>query len=123
MLKNVILDILKLTRKPLNAKDINTELLNKGKKPNQTSIYRALERLEQENLILKINVNDSTAYYEEVKKKHHHLRCLNCNEIECVFDRNLDTEIEKSLLNLSNQGMKVFNYLINFDGLCIKCNN
>lgn len=123
MLKNVILDILKLTRKPLNAKNISKELINKGLKPNRTSIYRALERLEGEQKIQKINVIDSTSYYEEVKKKHHHLRCLNCNEIECVFDRNLDLEIEKSSLNLSNQGMKVFNYLINFDGLCIKCNN
>lgn len=62
------------------------KLSSSGNGYNKTSVYRALEKLELDNLICKENFNKSEALYELRKSHHDHAVCTNCDiilTIEC----------------------------------------
>lgn len=68
----------------LSANEIITRLAQAEKKYNKTSIYRALEKLEQTGKICKENFGDSEALYELRAKHHDHAICTNCDSILAV---------------------------------------
>jgi Fe2+ or Zn2+ uptake regulation protein len=79
-------EILKLLAEKhlLSAIEIDEHLKKYGKKFNKTSVYRALEKLQNQDLICKETFGESQAKYELRAKHHDHAVCTNCEQIKVV---------------------------------------
>lgn len=127
--RQAILDVLsKITEHP-SAEEIYLEVHKVYPAIGLTTVYRTLELLVQAGLIFKFDFGDGRARYElsEGPKSighHHHLVCIGCGRIIDYTDF-IDEEIE--LLRKTEKGLskkynfKITNHLIQFHGLCGKC--
>ena len=127
--REAILDVLSKSDDHLSAEEIYIKVHTYYPAVGLTTIYRTLDILANMGLIFKFDFGDSRARYElsegpKGKKHHHHLICTNCNRIIDYADF-IDEEIklleqtEKGLLKKYN--FKSTNHLIQFYGLCEKC--
>ncbi len=127
--REAILDVLSKSDEHLSAEEIYIKVHTYYPAVGLTTIYRTLDILANMGLIFKFDFGDSRARYElsegpKGKKHHHHLICTNCNRIIDYADF-IDEEIklleqtEKGLLKKYN--FKSTNHLIQFYGLCEKC--
>ena len=78
---------------------ILTKLYNKGTIPNRSTVYRELQFLMKNNILIK-NTLAGIDYYEIPQDHHHHLVCLGCNLISKV---KLDTHLGKQEKKLAKQ--------------------
>jgi Fur family transcriptional regulator, peroxide stress response regulator len=115
--KNTILEKIKNSKKPINFEQIRTHLTALGQSPNKTTIYRNLEKLEEQKLINKVTLSDQKMYWESSHNhsdhQHLHLVCNICQSVEC---RDFENKID---LNIS--GFVVNDYEITVSGTCQKC--
>jgi Fur family ferric uptake transcriptional regulator len=127
--RELILNVLSKTTEHLSVEDIYLCVHKKYPRIGLTTIYRTLELLEQMKIVSKYDFGDGRSRYElydesQGKLHHHHLVCTNCGK---VLDYNdfIDEEVE--LLNRTEKGLtkkynfKIMNHLIQFYGLCEKC--
>ena len=126
-----ILDVLSRTSKHLSAEDVYMAVHKVYPNVGLTTVYRTLELLVQIGLVLKFDFGDGRARYElsggpKGAYHHHHLVCTSCGRIVDYTDF-IDDEVE--LLNQTEKGLskkfnfKITNHLIQFYGLCDKCNS
>ncbi|GEM_PF-109354 len=127
--REAILDVLSKSNKHLSAEDIYIKIHTRYPVIGLTTIYRTLDILANMGLIVKFDFGDGRARYELVKgpkgkEHHHHLICTNCNRIIDYTDF-MDEEIkllERTEKELSKKyNFKTTNHLIQFYGLCEKC--
>ncbi len=129
--REIILDVLSKTSKHLSAEDIYMIVHKTYSNIGLTTIYRTLELLVQIGLVCKFEFGDGRARYElsegpKGTRHHHHLVCTNCDRVIDYMDF-IDDEIE--LLTRTEKGLsqkfnfKITNHLIQFYGLCNKCQN
>ena len=129
--RETILDALTKTSKHLSAEDIYMTVHKVYPNIGLTTIYRTLELLVQIGLVLKFDFGDGRARYELAEgpqgaRHHHHLICTNCGR---VIDYTEFIDEEKELLSQTEKGLskkynfKITNHLIQFYGLCDKCQN
>jgi Fur family transcriptional regulator, ferric uptake regulator len=108
---------IKSQNKPTDYSDIKTCLISNKLKPNKTTIYRILEKLEKEGLIKKVILSDQKQYWELTQTnhahQHFHLICQKCENIEC---QELDSELAFKLNNF-----KVLKTELNLYGFCQNC--
>lgn len=97
------------------AKDIDPEI-------GLATIYRTLDLLEELNILHKLNFGDGRSRYElchlQTEHHHHHLVCLNCNQIYEVKEdllHQLETIIEKE------HGFRIVDHRVQFYGYCSEC--
>jgi len=128
--REVILDVLSKTSKHLSAEDIYLEVHKSYPVVGLTTVYRTLELLTNMELISKFDFGDGKARYElsigpKGTRHHHHLVCSECGRVIDYIDFIDD---EKELLGQIEKGLskkfkfKITNHLIQFYGLCEKCN-
>lgn len=95
-----------------------------------TTVYRTLDVLSSLGLVSKLDFGDGRARYEMIQgpkesNHHHHLVCTKCNRV-IDYDDFIDEEVE--LLKETEKGLgkkynfKITNHVIQFYGLCSKCN-
>ena len=117
------LDILKVLvqqKKPLTAKEIHHKLKDSKINLRLSTIYRTLNLLEEKEFIKKLNLADDESKFELlVGPHHHHLVCVNCNEI-VALDCPLQ-EFEEELG--AKTGYEIQDHSIKFYGLCPNCQN
>ncbi|MDO9465274.1 MAG: Fur family transcriptional regulator [bacterium] len=127
--REAILDMLSKSDKHLSAEDIYMKVHTRYPAIGLTTIYRTLELLINMGLIFKFDFGDGRARYELAegprgRKHHHHLICTNCNRVIDYTDF-IDDEIElleRTEKELSKKyNFKITNHLIQFYGLCEKC--
>jgi len=97
----------------LTAPQLLDQLHTSGKPVNKTTVYRSLERLENDQLICKHNlVNNELAY--ELREHHHdHLVCSSCHKVQT-------TECQITIpQELSN--FKISHHHLTLYGLCSEC--
>jgi len=127
--RQAILDVLNKTQEHPSAEDIYLAVHKVYPNVGLTTVYRTLELLVQMGLVLKFDFGDGRARYElsigpKGPRHHHHLVCANCGRVIDYTDF-IDDEIE--LLNQIEKGLnkkfnfKITNHLIQFYGLCDKC--
>ncbi len=90
------------------------------------TVYRILQWLKGVNLVAETDLGAGCHIYEYIADHHHHhLVCTQCNKIIDYTDF-IDDEVE--LLNQTEKGLgqkykfKITNHLIQFYGVCEKCN-
>ncbi|MEW6571415.1 MAG: Fur family transcriptional regulator [Nitrospirota bacterium] len=128
--RQAILDVLSKTSKHPSAEEVYLEVHKVYPAIGLTTVYRTLELLVQAGMVYKFDFGDGRARYElsEGPKNighHHHLVCTGCGRIIDYTDF-IDEEIE--LLKRTEKGLskkynfRIKNHLIQFYGLCEKCN-
>lgn len=127
--RQAILDVLSSTEKHLSAEEVYKQVRKTYPDIGLTTVYRTLELLVDLRLVFKFDFGDGRSRYElsegpKGARHHHHLVCTSCGRVIDYTDF-IDDEIE--LLNQTEKGLskkfnfKITNHLIQFYGLCDKC--
>lgn len=99
------------------------ELFNKAKlicnQTNLSTIYRNLEILESLNIVHKIIIDNSTAYYKLVceDSHHHHLICKSCGKTETIDF----CPAQDIYNNISNKDFLITDHKFELFGYCKDC--
>lgn len=120
-IREIMVKFLYSKKTPVSVKEIMEYFITTNYKPNKTTIYRELEILLNESVVLEVDFADGKKRYEYAGKfgHHHHLVCNECKNIECfkVKDELKDVEINIGL----KTGFLVQKHILEFFGLCSKC--
>lgn len=118
--KEFLIDYLtKNSDKYISVQDIEKYLFQSQKKVGVTTIYRFLNKLEEEGK-LRVETKDHTKYYQYISdecKNHFHLKCENCGKIihfECEKFSKMIKHIEKEHSFFIDSKFVIY-------GLCEKC--
>lgn len=115
-----ILDLLYAYAKPATASDILKDLeKNKGLKVNKTTVYREIAFLLDHKVIEEVELQEGMKRYELAGDHHHHLRCMNCDDILDIDLGNDIHEYEKRIEE--EKKFTVLAHSLEFFGLCEKC--
>ncbi len=129
--RQAILGVFSNTGGHLSAEDVYLKIHKTYPDVGLTTIYRTLDLLVQMGLLFKFDFGDGRARFELFQgpkgmRHHHHLVCTSCGRVIDYTDF-IDDEIE--LLNQIEKGLtekfnfKITNHLIQFYGLCDRCQN
>ncbi|KKP33014.1 MAG: hypothetical protein A2312_01145 [Candidatus Staskawiczbacteria bacterium RIFOXYB2_FULL_32_9] len=102
----------------LTKEELIKKLKNKKINPDRSTIYRELQFLTKNHIILK-NTISGKDYYEIPKDHHHHLICLKCSLIIKVDITNHLKKQEKQIAK-QNQ-FNIINHSLEFYGYCHAC--
>lgn len=113
--------ILKELRKVCNhptAEEIHKMVMRKIPNIGLATVYRNLDLMEKEGLILKLKSKNKQARYDGNTEKHWHLICKKCKQIIDIFD--------VKGVKINSQQLKKSGFIPSLDyleisGLCKKC--
>ena len=127
--RETIIEVLSKAAKHLSAEEIYLAVHKVYPAIGLTTIYRTLELLAQIGLVFKFDFGDGRARYELAEgpkgiRQHHHLVCTNCGRVIDYTDlideaKEFLSQTMKALTKKYN--FKIANHLIQFYGLCEKC--
>ena len=104
----------------LSKLKIVKKLKNHGIKPDRSTIYRELQFLTQNNIIIK-NTIAGIDYYEIPQDHHHHLICVKCKTIKKI---NIGNHLVKQEKQIARQNkFNIINHSLEFYGICKSCKN
>jgi len=116
-----ILEIFKKNKSALLVAEITDLLLQNNLKPNKSSIYRAILKLEQNGLLNEVDSISGAKRYElvDLDHQHHHLICKNCNKLVCI---DLEDKLISIIANIEQKTkFKVQTGRVDFYGICGEC--
>ncbi len=119
--RNFILSSLDRNKRPLSVS--NFQKLAKAKKlsANKTTIYRELNSLKKEGIILEMQLRDNKRWYElAVREHHHHIVCIKCDKVEDFTGCDSKKLINKALTQAPDFA-EITNHTVDFWGLCKTC--
>jgi len=116
-----VLELMRAAKKPLTVPEIQSLLRDLGFEPNKTTLYRMLEKFQAEGLVDAVLLDPKMVYYEIKTHHHHHFRCDNCEEIQCISDPDLETKIHALEDKLTTKGLTINNHNFSFSGKCPTC--
>lgn len=82
----------------VSAQELERELSDAGEKVGLASVYRALDLLHREGLVLKVDLGDGNSRYEPALpsgEHHHHVVCDSCGEVTPFEDESLEQAIHR----------------------------
>jgi Fe2+ or Zn2+ uptake regulation protein len=82
------------------------------------TVYRNLERLCEEGLAVKLDIDEEAARYDAILKKHHHLKCEVCGgvlDVPVKIDRFMNEAIKECA------EFEITDYSVDFTGVCPEC--
>ena len=81
--RNLILTSLDNNKRPLSVTDFQQSLKLKKVSANKTTIYRELDSLKKEGIILELQLKGNKRWYElSSRDHHHHIICVDCDKVE-----------------------------------------
>jgi Fur family transcriptional regulator, ferric uptake regulator len=113
----MVLEYLKKNKKPMAVEDISKSL-----KLNIVTTYRILESFVSTGLIYQTDFRKGKSFFEfqDANHHHHHITCIKCDLREHI-DFCFSAKIERDILK-STSFEKVTGHIIEFFGICSKCN-
>lgn len=107
----------------MSAEEVYSLAKEKDTEIGLATIYRTLELLADLNIVHKLNFGDGRSRYElcnvPYEHHHHHLICLNCNQILEVKEdllQHLEALIERE------HNFKIVDHRVQVYGYCSDCN-
>jgi Fe2+ or Zn2+ uptake regulation protein len=101
-----------------SIEDLHHEVTTALGSADYSSVFRAVNLLEKQGMVDRIDLGDGHARFEVREGHHEHIRCESCGRIEevpgCVLD-------DASAQVQSLTGYKVTNHRVVFGGLCQDC--
>ncbi len=111
--KSLILEIINNSYDHMTAEQIYKECKKILPNISLGTVYRNLNILVNNNLIIRIKMKDNIDRYDK-SIKHSHIICNNCGKIDDVF-----VDCFKELPEVKDY--EVMNYELIFNGICKKC--
>lgn len=112
--RKLVLNLFKGNSSLLCAEDI--EKLLKNESIYLSTIYRALEYFEKENVLGKSTIN-KTAYYYLINGEHHHyMICTNCLArfpIDCEIENMISKNTKRYNFTATNHDLTIYGYCNN----------
>jgi Fur family ferric uptake transcriptional regulator len=103
----------------LSAEDIAERVRKRLPRVNTSTVYRTLDILVEDGLLLRTDLGGNRAYYEPVREHpHHHVVCERCGKVTHLHDEALGdfrARIE------ADSGYRLGGREISFFGLCPSC--
>lgn len=116
--KKAIINFLSENHCLLSKQELIEKLKANKIKPNRSTIYRELQFLTKNNIVIK-NTIAGVDYYEIPQDHHHHLVCMKCNSINKV---EIGNHLEKQEKQIAKQNkFNIINHSLEFYGHCHKC--
>lgn len=109
--RKLILELLKTSKKPINAEMIYQKLPDQSM--NLSTIYRTLEKFFDEGLISKSFLNQTNYYYYNLNKHHHYMICISCHdmiEIDCHLDHFAHEVADEHEFKITHHDMTLYGY-------------
>jgi len=120
----VLQSLLENNDQHLSAEELYALAREKDPESGLATIYRTLELLEELNILHKLNFGDGRSRYElchiQTEHHHHHLICLNCNQILEV-KQDLLSQLEELIER--EHGFRIVDHNVQFYGYCNSCEN
>ena len=119
--KEIILDVLKDKKNMFHpsAGDLVSLVLEKDSSIGQATVYRNINKLVEEGILLKIPTTNNFRY-DINTHTHAHLSCKECGNVVDLFDG----DYQKIVKNLErNYNVKIDDTNLIFNGLCESCNS
>ncbi|MFP4478627.1 MAG: Fur family transcriptional regulator [Candidatus Izemoplasmatales bacterium] len=117
-----IISLLEKANHLLSAQDIHELLIKNKIKVNLSTVYRTLDKLTENKIINKVELEqEKQSLYEYNRDEHHHfIICKNCNKIETIYNCPLH-DYEEQVMKES--GFQITGHKIEFYGFCKECQN
>ncbi|MBB5020798.1 Fur family transcriptional regulator [Desulfurispira natronophila] len=116
--RRVILDVLRNTKSHPSAEWIYNQVRQIIPNVSLGTVYRNLNILHQEGLVLEMNYGKGQSRYDGMVEPHYHVRCSECGRID---DVELDSINHLSETVESLTGFAVSDYRLEFNGQCPDC--
>lgn len=119
--RRLVIEALLDTHDHMSVNDVNDYIEKKQNAPSlaEPTIYRILQWLKSLQLVSQTDMAESGIVYQIIgQKKHHHLVCLNCNQIIDIPDRLFD-HLRESLRSEFNFHARIDHMAIY--GYCANC--
>lgn len=119
--RRAILEMFFHQHAPLSVARILEELEKQVILVNKTTVYRELEMLQKIGIVQVLSLQDRKQYFElALRSHHHHLICLQCEEIEDVDVSEAELLREERKVSREKRFM-VLRHSLEFFGLCQHC--
>jgi Fur family transcriptional regulator, ferric uptake regulator len=105
----------------LSAQEIADELRDRGSGVGIASVYRALDLLDGNGLVQRVDTGEGGTMYEAVipgGHHHHHVVCERCGRVAAFEDRRLEEAIERLGKRLRHE---VSGHEVMIRGACPRC--
>jgi Fur family ferric uptake transcriptional regulator len=102
------------------AQEIHEALTARGDRIGLASVYRMLDRLDEQGLVQRIDIGDGIVRYEPAGRAdhHHHLVCGDCGKVEPFAD----SRLERAIHAVEEQsGYTVTGHEVLLRGSCADC--
>lgn len=118
--KQFILDILTKSSKPMSINDIYQKIVIELPTIAKSTIYRNIDSLLSQNLIVKYYLNDNELFYQIKDNNHDHKHYVICDSCKKMFDLPLCPihEIEDAM---KKEGFSISDHYIQISGTCKDC--
>lgn len=119
--RKALIEILSIASGPLTVPELLLKLKEHSLGVNKTTVYRELEFLNNEGLLLEVDLLDRTKRYEVIGESdhHHHLVCTECNNIKCVEMHDDLTQLEQKISK--KHKFLITSHVLEFFGVCHNC--
>ncbi len=106
---------------PVSAQDVSAALAASKVPANVTTVYRELEFLRENGVVVPVSFADGVQRYESADLgHHHHLVCLACERIQDVEVPHAELhEAEKRIA--ATKKFTVLRHALDFYGTCDRC--
>jgi Fe2+ or Zn2+ uptake regulation protein len=105
---------------PFTAIEIGKKIAFHYRLVNKTTVYRELQFLSEQGIIIEINFGDNIKRYElAALPHHHHVICKKCKNVEDIYINNKMAQLEKKIQKKSKY--IISGHSLEFFGLCRKC--
>src|SRR4051794_26106699 len=102
-----------------SIEDLLAALSGRDVDANFSTVFRAVERLEADGAIRRVELGDGKARYEAAGGDHHeHVRCGRCGAVAAVPDCVVDAAVPRVQ---DATGFTVTGHQILFEGVCPAC--
>jgi Fur family ferric uptake transcriptional regulator len=119
--RRTVVELLGRQRCCLSAREITDALRDEGTEVGLASVYRALELLDDLNLVQRLDAGEGVVRYEPAVRggsHHHHIVCEGCGGVATYEDDELETAINRLAERLS---WDVASHDVVLRGTCPEC--
>lgn len=106
------------TRHDWTIEELRDALGERGVAADFSSVFRALQRLERDGAVLRIDLGDGKARFEGTREHHEHIRCERCGAVAAVPG----CLVESSAPAVERRtGFEITGHRLLFAGICPDC--
>jgi Fur family peroxide stress response transcriptional regulator len=101
-----------------SADELFDEVRKQLKGISRTTVYRVLETLVRIGVVQKIGTEEARARFDADTRRHHHILCLGCGRLSDLKGIDIGELMPEQA---EADGFRLFNYAVQFTGLCTEC--